>query len=84
MKKGFKCPACGNSSADKLAVIIPDNQPMSMLFTRQKILNRTDVEIHCSHCNKREGVNVFRIKRGESANQKKGIRRLIGPPRSNR
>ena len=78
MKKGFKCPACGNSSADKLAVIIPDSRSMLMLFTQQKTLNRTDVEILCSHCNKREGVDVFRIRRVESANLKKGIKRLIG------
>jgi 5-methylcytosine-specific restriction endonuclease McrA len=78
MKKGFKCPACGNSCADKLAVIIPDSQSILMLFAQQKTLNRTDVEILCSYCNKRERVDVFRIKRGEPTNVKKGVKRLFG------
>jgi ribosomal protein L44E len=82
VKKGFKCPACGNSSADKLEVIIPDGQSMLVLFTQQKTLNRSDVEILCSHCNKQEKVDVFRIKRGESAHLKQGIKHLMGVFRS--
>ena len=67
MKKGFKCPACGNSSADKLSVIMPDNRSMLVLFTKQKILNRPEVEILCSHCSKQEEVDFFRTKRAQSA-----------------
>jgi predicted nucleic-acid-binding Zn-ribbon protein len=70
MKKGFRCPACGNGSADKLEVIIPNGLARSVLYTQQKTLNRSDVGIICSHCSKQGGGDVFRIKRGASPNQK--------------
>jgi hypothetical protein len=82
VKKGFKCPACGNSCADKLAVIIPDSQSMLVLFTEQKTLNRPDVEIICTHCNKQEVADFFRIKRGDPANLKRGVRCVMGVPGS--
>ncbi len=78
MKKGYKCPKCGNNYPDKLAVIIPESRSLLVLFTQQKTLSRADVQIRCSKCNQQEEAIFFRTKRVAAVNLLQEVQCISG------